>query len=155
MKLATFLIFFLILVPLQVYATDLRFVWDFSNTSYTIYKGNSQNIGFTITNQEDAQIKCTISPSGLNQQQVTINSKGQSNGYFVYTSETKIKNLQNPKSLQVVISCNGNIQSSIIGCGTLFLSPCYENRQWILSKSVQIYFTLTEQDQSETPQTNV
>ena len=148
MKLATFLIFFLILVPLQVYATDLRFVWDFSNPSYTIYKGNSQNIGFTITNQEDAQIKCTISPSGLNQQQVIINSKGQSNGYFVYTSETKIKNLQNPKSLQVVISCNGNIQSSIIGCGTLFLSPCYENRQWILSKSVQIYFALTEQDQN-------
>lgn len=146
-RLSTFLIIFLILASLPVYATDLRFVWDFNNPSYTVYKGNSQNIGFSITSQEDAQILCTISPSGLNQQQVTINSKGQSNGYFVYTAETKIKNLQNPKSLQVGISCNGNVQSSIIGCGTLFLSPCYENRQWTLSKSVQIYFALTEQDQ--------
>lgn len=147
MRLTTFLIIFLILVSLPVYATDLRFVWDFSNPSYTVYKGNSQNIGFTITNQEDAQIKCTISPSGLSQQQATINNKGQSNSYFFYTAPNKIKNLQNPTSIQVIVSCDGNVQSSIIGCGTLFLSPCYENRQWTLPKSVQIYFALNQQDQ--------
>ena len=138
-------ILFLIVLSLSVNATDLRFVWDFAQPQYTAYKGDTFRIYYTITNQENSPIYCTITPTGLASLSVTVPSQGIS-GYFSYTAPTKIKNLQNPTSYPVSVYCTGNVQSSIVGCGTLFLSPCYENRNWNKQSTVQINFALNDID---------
>ena len=137
----------MIVLPFPVFATDLRFDWNFLQPQYTVLKGNSVNIGLTITNQENAQISCTITPQGQSPQTVLINGLGLSSVNFVYTAQNKIKNLQNPTSLPVSVYCVGNVQKSLIGCGTLLLSPCYETRNWNKQLSVQITFALSDQDQ--------
>lgn len=142
------LIILLIVLPLQVYATDpLQFSWTFLQPEYTVFKGGYVEIGYSISNKEDAQITCTVSPTGLTSQQVIVVNKGVGTGTFRYNAPNKIKNLQNPISLQVTVYCIGTVKKSLIGCGTLLLSPCYEKREFNHPQSVKINLKLSDQDQ--------
>lgn len=145
-------IIFLIVLPIQVYAIDpLQFSWIFQQSEYTVFKGGYVDIGYSISNKEDAQITCTVSPTGLSSQQVIVVNKGVTARTFRYNAPSKIKNLQNPISLQVTVYCIGSIrvQTSLIGCGTLFLNSCYkdEKRDWTHPQAVKISFQLSDQDQ--------
>ena len=85
----------LVIFSLSVNAADLRFVWDFAQPEYTVYKGDILRIYYTITNQENSPISCTIAPTGLASLSATVPSKGTSGYftcYFSYSAPNKNKN---------------------------------------------------------------
>ncbi len=141
----TFLILLLLVWFILIGAIiPLRFSWEPTPSEYSVFKGGSVDIDYTITNQEDFQITCSITSASGTIPLRTINPKGTLVGSFRYTAPNKIKNLQNPYNYDVTVYCSGTYSYR---CGFLLLDTCYENRDFTFPKMVKINFRLSDQDQ--------